>query len=77
MKVPLARTVTFTNSSTGSVFTVAQIRDMLDRIYEEGRGLTVWETSFIANLANQFERTNSLSEPQLIALENVYTNRTA
>jgi hypothetical protein len=48
----------------------------IEAVNTEGRNLTAWERSFMASIADQFDRTGSLSERQIEILERIYAERT-
>jgi hypothetical protein len=52
------------------------IRDWIELINTEGIGLTEWEECFMESLADQFDRSGSISDRQEEILERIYTNRT-
>lgn len=66
----------FCNSATGSEFSALEIQQMFAKITDEGRGLTKWEEGFIEDISDQFDRTQNLTEPQLIRLEQIYAQKT-
>ena len=67
---------TFTNPETGSVFKVEEINGMIEAIIETGRGLNDWENQFMESVSDQFNRTTSISVPQLVSLERIYATKT-
>ena len=67
---------TFTNPETGSVFKAEDINGMIEAVIETGKGLNDWETKFMESVSDQFNRTTSISVPQLISLERIYSAKT-
>ncbi len=53
----------------------AKIRHMLQELETLGRGLTKWEEEFLAEMADQFDRTGKLTNGQLEKLEQIYEDR--
>jgi len=52
------------------------ISEWIERITDEGRNMTAWETGFMADITDQFERTGSLSDGQEESLERILAERT-
>jgi hypothetical protein len=51
------------------------IQDWIDRVTNEGRGLTPWETEFIYSVADQWDRRGDLTDPQIKILERIYAEK--
>lgn len=51
------------------------IKSWIERVNEEGRGLTKWETTFMIDITDQFDRRGSLSDKQEEILERIYTEK--
>lgn len=52
------------------------LEHFLTTVQEEGRNLTKSETDFIESLAEQWERSHSMSEKQAEILERIYADKT-
>lgn len=52
------------------------IGDWLDRIEQDGRGLSKWEEDFVESVAEQFINTGSISDRQEQILECIYAEKT-
>lgn len=52
------------------------VADWIESVNSEGRGLAAWELGFMESIADQFERSGSLSDRQEEILERIYANKT-
>ena len=52
------------------------IRQWIERINEEGRGLSQWEQQFMESITDQAGVSGSVSEKQQEILERIYVNKT-
>lgn len=52
------------------------IKQWIEAVNAEARGLTCWEASFMMSLTDQFDRSGSISERQEEILEKIYAERT-
>jgi hypothetical protein len=52
------------------------IREWIELVNDEGRGLTKWEEDFMDSLTEQFEERGSISDRQEEILERIYAERT-
>ncbi len=52
------------------------IKLWIDRVNEEGRGLSKWELAFMESVTEFFERTGRLSGLQEEILERIYAQKT-
>jgi hypothetical protein len=52
------------------------IREWIELVNDEGRGLTKWEEDFMDSLTEQFEECGSISDRQEEILERIYAERT-
>jgi hypothetical protein len=48
----------------------------IDKIQEEGRGLSKWEQDFVQSVSNQFCERGSISDRQEEILERIYAEKT-
>lgn len=53
------------------------IREWIELVNTEGRGLTKWEQDFMESITQQFYETASLSDRQEEILERIYSERTS
>lgn len=53
------------------------IREWIELINTEGRGLTKWEKDFMESITQQFYETASISDRQEEILETIYANKTS
>ena len=51
------------------------LKQWIDDVNAEGRGLTDWETQFMESLTEQFDRRQSMSEKQEEILERIYVDK--
>jgi hypothetical protein len=54
---------------------VEVLKQWIDDVNSEGRGLTEWELGFMENITEQFEDGGWLSEEQERILEKIYCNK--
>ncbi len=47
----------------------------IDMVINDSKGLTKWEENFVDSIAEQFEKTRSLSDRQEEILERIYTEK--
>lgn len=52
------------------------LQDWIRRVRTEGRNLSAWEEEFIESIAEQLDRTGSLSRKQVDILERIYSEKT-
>jgi hypothetical protein len=52
------------------------IRSWIESIQDNGRGLSKWEQDFVESVAEQMERSNSVSDRQEEILERIYAEKT-
>ncbi len=52
------------------------IKDWIDRVNTEGRGLTAWEEGYMEDITDQFETCGRLTDKQEEILERIYAQRT-
>ena len=52
------------------------VKGWIDRVNDEGRGLTAWEQQFMESITEQFDRSSYLSDKQIEILERIYTEKT-
>lgn len=52
------------------------IEDWINKINEEGRGLTKWEQDYMESITDQFTRKNFISDKQEEILERIYAEKT-
>ena len=52
------------------------IQEMLIALQKPRKPLTKWEANFIESIADQFDRTGSLSTRQLEVLDKIYGDKT-
>ena len=53
-----------------------EIRNYLKLVTEHGRGLTPWETEFVASLTEQFNERAWITDKQREILDRIYKDRT-
>jgi len=53
-----------------------QIRMMLDALETPSKELTKWEQQFLESIADQFDRTQTLSDKQFDILDRIYAEKT-
>ena len=51
------------------------IKQWIEDVNEEGRGLTDWERNFMFSITEQFDSRGALSERQEEILERIYTEK--
>ena len=51
-------------------------QEWVDKIQEQGRGLTKWEEDFVESIADRLSSGQSLSERQEEILERIYAEKT-
>lgn len=56
--------------------TAENIEHFLRSLENPSKELTTWELSFLANVTDQFERTQRLSDRQFEILERIYAEKT-
>jgi len=54
---------------------VEVLKQWIDDVNAEGRGLTEWELGFMENITEQFEDGGWLSDKQEKILEKIYSNK--
>lgn len=52
------------------------IEDWIEKIQEEGRGLSDWEAWFIESIADQLTERGTISDRQEEILERIYAEKT-
>lgn len=57
-------------------YTQDTLQDWIDKIKEEGRDLTKWETDYVESVEDQLDRLGRLSEKQIEILERIYAEKT-
>lgn len=53
------------------------IREWIELVNDEGRGLTKWEEDFMESITEQFEERGSISDRQEEILERIYSEKTS
>ncbi len=53
------------------------LRQWIECIDEEGRGVTDWERSFVESVSEQIDRSGTLTDKQIDQLEGIYARRTS
>ncbi len=53
------------------------LRQWIECIEEEGRGVTDWERSFVESVSEQLERRGTLTDAQIDTIETIYAARTS
>lgn len=56
--------------------TTTTISEWIQRIQEEGRGLTNWEEEFVQSIDEQMEQRGRISDKQEEILERIYAEKT-
>lgn len=59
-------------------YTPAELSHFIAQIREHGprRGLTLWETGFVNDVARQLEERGQLTDDQINKLDQIYADRT-
>lgn len=55
---------------------VGIVQEWINKVNEEGRGLTPWEVDFMESITDQFETCGRLTDKQEEVLERIYANKT-
>ena len=56
-------------------FTQEEVRELINKIFEFGRGLNEWETNFIEDMFNK-SKYYKFSEKQIEIIDRIYTEKT-